>query len=229
MLHIGQKYTNKKIVQHLNFTEVKDLIKTHKVKTGPNAKREKHFREKLTEFLSEKFQEQYENERKLHMQKIAKDKAELDGGSTTSHLNQLIHIEKQRKTNRRIKRVLKPNNKKDVIHVLVPARSEYKNKPDDFDHYNVDEMWDLIDPSNGKNVRNWETITNKEQMEKIMTNWQRRHFMQENETPLATLPWKDKFDSPLFQQAVLDGSYTPPLDLPNETREVLMHLKKTKK
>ena len=66
--------------------------------------------------------------------------------------------------------MLKPNNKKGVLHVLVPARSEYKNKPDDFDHYNVDEMWDLIYPSNGKNVRNWETITNKEQMEQIMTN-----------------------------------------------------------
>ena len=49
----------KKFVQHLNLTEVKDLIKTHKIKIGPNAKREKYFREKLTDFLTKNFQEEY--------------------------------------------------------------------------------------------------------------------------------------------------------------------------
>ena len=89
-------------------------------------------------------------------------------------------------------------------------------------------MWDLIYPDNGKKIQQWETVSDKQQMENIMVNWQRKHFQQVNETPLAHISWKDKFDSPHFQRAVLDGSYTPPLDLPPETREVLLHLKKRK-
>jgi len=169
-----------------------------------------------------------ENERKLHLQTIATDKASHDGGSTTSHLTQLQHIEKQRKTNSRIKRALKPDHKKGITHVLIPARCEYKNESPDFDHHDVEAMWNLIYPNNGKDVVRWETITDKSQMETIMTNWQRRHFMQANETPLASLHWKDKFDSAAFQQSVLQGSYTPSRDLPFETREVLLHLKKCK-
>ena len=95
-----------------------------------------------------------ENERKLHLKTIAKDKADQTGGSTTSHLNQLLHIEGQRKTNRRIKRVLKPNLHEGITHVLVPARSAYGNQDTSFDHYHVDTMWNLIYPDNGKGTNN---------------------------------------------------------------------------
>ena len=87
-------------------------------------------------------------------------------------------------------------------------------------------MWGSIYPDNGKKIQQWETVSNKQQMKNIMVNWQRKHFQQANETPRAHLSWKDKFDSLHFQRAVLDGSYTPPLDLPSETREVLLHFKK---
>ena len=102
------------------------------------------------------------------IKKLAKDRAELNGGTTNCHFKQLIHTEQQRKTNRRIKLVLKPLHKKGVTHVMIPARHEYGNQDPNFDHHNVDEMWKRIYPQNGKDIKDWGSITNANEMERIM-------------------------------------------------------------
>ena len=133
-----------------------------------------------------------DNERKLYINKLAKDRADLHGGKVNCHLKQINHTEAQRKTNRRIKHVLKPHKKQGVVHVLIPARSEYDRHELSFDHHDVDEMWKRIYPKNGKDIKEWETITDMHEMERIMVSWQRKHFMQANETPLASMEWRDK-------------------------------------
>lgn len=67
-----------------------------------------------------------------------------------------------------------------------------------------------------KYINEWESITDKDEMEKIMIGWQRKHFSQANETPLATLTWKDRFDSEVFKEQSL---------MENMIRPLIYHLK----
>ena len=167
-----------------------------------------------------------DNERTQHILTLAKDIATETAIPVKSAKTQLLHIEAQRKSNKKIKSTIKSNFKAGVAHVLIPARSHYGTIPDSFDHYDVHNMWNVIYPHNGKDINEWERVTEKNEVERIMVNWQKQHFMQANETPLAAISWKDKFDNEQFQQAVLDGQYKPPSSLPLPVREVLLHLRK---
>ena len=55
-----------KFVQHLDLTQIKEIIKTHKITVGPNAKKEKYFQDKLIEFLQKNYQEEKDGFRITH-------------------------------------------------------------------------------------------------------------------------------------------------------------------
>ena len=91
------------------------------------------YRDAIREY--EKAQQEYfkikgndKNERTEHIKRITKDKAKLVGGSTKSHLKKLLHIEDQRRTNRRIKHALKPNFKKESRMSLSHQKLNMANK-----------------------------------------------------------------------------------------------------
>ena len=70
---------------------------------------------------------------------------------------------------------------------MIPAATEYDDKDGSKDfHLNIDRMWTRLQKANGDDIKNWERISNRNQMEDLMLKWQRRHFEQANETPLAT-------------------------------------------
>ena len=81
-------------------------------------------------------------------------------------------------------------------------------------------MWDIITPKNGKDIKNWTRITDRETVEKMLPRWQQLHFLQANETPLTTVEWKEKLDDPEFQDDVINGRYVPPETLPQEARDL---------
>ena len=57
-------------------------------------------------------------------------------------------------------------------------------------------------PTQWKNIQQWERITDRETVEHMLLPWQQLHFLQANETPLATPEWKIKLDDKEFQQSV---------------------------
>ena len=124
--------------------------------------------------------------RKLHRQNLARDIAEANGSNFNNEHDKLLHTEDQHKSNRRIKYVVKPEARAGVKCVLIPARTEYPNCDDSFDHKSVDNMWTRITPKNGKDITSWERISDKNEMETMMLRWQQLHFLQANETPLSS-------------------------------------------
>ena len=164
--------------------------------------------------------------RKLDMTQLAEDRAENKNSSTSVEYNKILHHESDSRSHRKIKYVVKPDYRSGVTSILVPAKCEYPNDDDDFDHLDVDNMWTRITPSNGKNVKEWERITEKSEIERILLRWQQLHFLQANETPLASPSWKQHLDDPQFQEEVIHGRYNPPAHLHETTRDVLLHFQR---
>ena len=164
--------------------------------------------------------------RKLDMTKLATDRAEAHNSTTIVEYNKILLHEKDAKSNRKIKYVLKPDHRAGVNSILIPARSEYDTTDTSFDHTDIRSMWDRITPTNGKDIKEWQRITEKSAMEKILLDWQQMHFLQANETPLSTIQWKEQFDDPMFQEEVIHGRYSPPSYLHPTAREVLLHFQR---
>ena len=164
--------------------------------------------------------------RKIHCQQLALDTADEKKTEFNKEYDKLLHIENQRKSNRKIKNVIKPEARAGVTCVPIPARCEYETNDDTFNHIYVDDIWKRIVPKNGKDVQTWERITEKETVEQMLLRWQQLHFLQANETPLTTPSWKAKFDDPAFQNKVPHGEYQPPSYLHPSTRDVLLHLQR---
>ena len=57
----------------------------------------------------------------------------------------------------------------------------------------VDHMWMTL-KENREELEDWETITGREEVEEILIQWNRRHFSQASETPLAKGKWERDLD-----------------------------------
>ena len=95
-----------------------------------------------------------------------------------------------------------------------------------FNHYDVNTIWKRILPWNGKDVNIWERITNEDDVQKMTLAWQRKHFTQASETPLATVEWSDLLRDEKTQQNILDGDFDIPEELQEEVKEVFQQLRK---
>lgn len=89
-------------------------------------------------------------------------------------MNKLRHIEKQRGTHTKTRFVLKPQSRDGVQSILIPYISIYANV--NADHTNVEEMWKVITPQNGKNIEKWERVTDRETVEAMLLRWQQLHI-----------------------------------------------------
>ena len=162
--------------------------------------------------------------RKTHMQNRAIDLAEQKLTDEAVELKKLINIEQMRRTHLKCNYVLKPTFRDGVQSILIPSACEYDD--DNIDHKSVENMWKIIVPKNGKNIKSWDRITDRETVESMLLEWQQLHFLQANETPLATPEWKTRLDDPDFHNAVMNGKYIPPDNLPDEAKDVFKHMQR---
>ena len=56
----------------------------------------------------------------------------------------------------------KPNSRDGVTSILIPAANEYSDPNDQKNYLNIDTMWRRIDPKGGRDIQNWERITDKD-------------------------------------------------------------------
>ena len=117
-----------------------------------------------------------------------------------------------RTTHLKCKYVLKPTCRDGVQSILIPSKDAYQN--DNVDNLSVDEMWKIFAPKNGKDIKSWDRVTDRETVESMLLRWQQLHFLQSNETPYTTAEWKEKLDDPEFQEQVIKGQYVPPDSVP---------------
>ena len=152
------------------------------------------------------------------MKSLAIDLAEQNLTDEAVELKKLMNIEKMRTTHLKCNYVLKPTARDGVQSILIPSPDAYPDNTHDYT--SVEAMWDIITPKNGKDIKNWTRITDRETVEKMLLRWQQLHFLQANETPLTTAEWKEKLDDPEFQDDVINGRYVPPETLPQEARDL---------
>ena len=70
---------------------------------------------------------------------------------------------------------LQKDNCRGITHFLLPARSEYS--PELQSRYReIPIMWNRIEAKNGKDIREWEQISDQVEMEEILVLWQRQHL-----------------------------------------------------
>ena len=139
------------------------------------------------------------------------------------NLKKLIHIEKQRDQARRIQNTLNSKQGGGVTSILIPAATEYDEGVDKMD---VHVMWDRLQIANGNDVKNWDRITDRKTMEKLLLHWQQKHFQQANETPLANTNWARKLTDHKIQHAIQRGDFDTPKSLPKEVHELLKSMKR---
>ena len=168
--------------------------------------------------------------RKTHIRECAEANVERTGNTTVeSEIKRLQTIEEQREIAERLKSVMKPFNKAGFTTVMIPALTAYtveERREPGFDHHDIDRMWKKILPQNGKNIKDWERITDKKIVQDLMLKWQRKHFTQAQESPCGTTEWNDILRNKEVQQKILEGQYEVDSDMPIELQELFDQMKR---
>ena len=140
-----------------------------------------------------------------------------------SILKSLKHIETQQKNSVKIGFALQKNNRKGITHILIPAKEEY---PEELRsrYREIPIMWRKIEKNNGKDIRHWEQISDREKMEEILVLWQRQHFTQASETPLSTREWRTKLMDEITQENILNGEMSTYGDIPEECKQIFEYM-----
>lgn len=134
-----------------------------------------------------------ENATKLREQHLTELATALhDAGifnSLEASVSSLKHIEKQKRDARINKAVLRPATHMTLSHVLIPAPDQYElNQRHLYKQPHV--IWNRIEKNNATDITNWVAITDREELEKLLLEWQCLHFTQAHDTPLATSQWE---------------------------------------
>ena len=138
-------------------------------------------------------------------------------------LTSLKHIEKQQKNSVKISFALQKNNRRGITNILIPAQEEYS--PELQSRYkDIEVMWTRIERNNGKDIKQWEQVSDRTEMEKILVLWQRQHFRQAGETPLSTTEWKHRLIDEETQREILNGTITTEEELPEECTQILKYM-----
>ena len=177
----------------------------------------------------EEAQKTNKQDRKTHLDECAVKNAERKGTTVQNEIKQLKHVEFQREQAMRMKTVMKPFGRNGVTTVLIPAVIEYtreQREQPNFDHHNINTMWARILPHNGNDVIHWERITDKTTVEKLLLQWQRKHFTQANETPLASVEWNDELRNESVQEEILAGEYVLDETLPETIKDIFSQMRR---
>jgi len=169
--------------------------------------------------------------REDHILECAKKNVEINGNVLLGNeIKRLKTIEEQRAKAARLKRVLKPFDGKGVTTIKIPALIGYPlqtRRTEGFNHYDIDVMWERILPNNGKDIKDWERITDKNMIHKMLLQWQRKHFTQAQETPLGNVEWTKKLRKECTQENIMLGIYDEEYqEIPQEAQELFEYMKR---
>ena len=189
--------------------------------------RDSEWKEAKKEYLETKKNDK--QERKTHLDDCAIKNAERKGTTFENEIKQLKHIEQQREQGLRLKSVMKPFGKNGVTTILIPAVTEYsleKRSMKGFDHHDINTMWDRILPKNGQDILHWERITDKVVVEDMLLAWQRKHFTQANETPLASVSWNDQLRQRSVQEDILNGQFSVDETMHSTIQDIFLQMRR---
>lgn len=153
--------------------------------------------------------------------------AKLIDTVTEKEIRSIIEIERQREQSQRINKVLRRRHGGGPNSILIPAITEYDIPYGDiFYHYDIDRIWERIEIHNGEDIDNWERVTDQRLVVDMLLKWQQKHFAQATETPFSNEYWKEQLQDRNIQQALIDGTFPIPNDLPLEAQELLAEMRK---
>ena len=165
--------------------------------------------------------------RKEFLQSRAEYAAKLKNTLAEKEIKSILEVERQRNQSLRINKVMKKNHGGGPNSILIPSINEYPRPHNKFfDHMNIDQIWERIEMHNGEDIENWDRVTDQRMVENMLLRWQQKHFAQATETPFSDAKWKEQFQDKQIQEALLDGSYPIPTDLPIEAQELLREIRK---
>ena len=171
----------------------------------------------------EELKQNAEKNRKTFMQERVEYYQDKTNKTPKAILKSLQHIEEQQKNSAKIGFALEKNNKRGISHILIPAKEEYPLDLQD-KYRDITVMWERIERKNGKDIQHWEQINERAELEEILLQWQKQHFRQAGETPLASKEWKLKLLDENTQEEILTGTYESKEDLPLECKQLLEYM-----
>ena len=68
-------------------------------------------------------------------------------------------------------------------------------------------------------------MTDQKLVVSLLLKWQQKHFAQATETPFSDDHWKQQLQDRNIQQALLDGTFPIPDDLPLEAQELFQEIR----
>lgn len=133
------------------------------------------------------------------------------GAKKTNAITQLKNIEKQTRSPTRIDYALNGRRSGALSYLLTPAPSAYqqsgRDKPN-FDHTNIDTIYKRVSTvHNGKDVQEWDVVSNREHVEKLTLACMQKRFSQADDTPLTSTDWIERLNDKTVQNSILDESF----------------------
>ena len=128
-------------------------------------------------------------------------------------LKQLSHREEQSRDARRVDIALNRIRAAGVSYVLIPGMDVYSEddrNAANFDRKNIETIWDKVNVPNWKDIVFWEMVERKDEVEKMVVQFMRKHLTQAQGTPLTTDEWDAILESRQHQEEILSGTFPPP-------------------
>ena len=106
--------------------------------------------------------------RKTHLEELIQEKLDKNPKSTyAGELKKLQNVEKQRSDARRICNSHQRSRREGIKSIYIPASVEYDNECDRNQYRNMDVMWKRLQLQNGKDIKEWEKIEDRNLVEKL--------------------------------------------------------------
>ena len=154
-----------------------------------------------------------------HEQAAALDvQMKLLGYKGGNYIKMIQNTETQSARFSRIQSVLGKKYSKAIQCIWIPDVLAYpESQRETINIYDIDTIWERVHVDDGRDIKFWKPVENQFMLEKILLQWQRKHFSQAAETPLTTQKWLRWLEDPDIQQQILEGSFEGEEDLPYET------------
>ena len=182
---------------------------------------------KRTEYR--KFIKNAAEHRVMHLEERAQFHVDIGKNSNkASEVKRLKNIEQQKNDSVHINFSINDASRGSASYILIPSEKEYTNMPEfDGNIYSVQNIWDRIQPRGGEDIASWIRVTDKNQMEDMLIQWQILHYTQANNTPFSNEFWTNELEKDKVSDRIIEGNFDPPADLPWEAKEILAHMKRS--
>ena len=69
-------------------------------------------------------------------------------------------------------------------------------------------IWDKVLKNNGRDIKLWERIEKRDEVERLMVQCMRCHFAQAQGTPLTSRVWRERLKNKTFLDAISEGDFS---------------------